>query len=96
MAAVGGRVGLVMAKKRGTIVEGFGVAMDLGVRLAAPIVLFAYLANYLNEHYGLSAGWGFALILFGLVSGVWNVYKLLAKMAARVPKPKPSKRKRIR
>lgn len=88
--------GLVMAKKRGIIGEGFGVAMDLGIRLAAPIVLFAYLGNYLSERYGLSAGWSFVLILFGLVSGVWNVYKLLVKLAAKVPKPKPVKRKRIR
>lgn len=85
-----------MAKKRRTVAEGFGVAMDLGVRLATPIVLCAYLANYLSERYGVSAGWGLLIILFGVLSGIWNVYKLLHKLAAKIPKPKPIKRRRIR
>lgn len=85
-----------MEKKRGILVEGLGVAMDLGIRMAAPLVLCAYLGNYLRERYGLGEGWGLVLILFGLISGMWNVYKLLAKLAAKVPKIKPRKRRRIR
>ncbi|MDK2883115.1 MAG: synthase protein [Bacillota bacterium] len=74
-----------MAKRRGIIAESFSVAVDLGVRMATPIVLCAYLANYLSERYGMGTGWGLLIILFGVLSGIWNVYKLLYKLAAKTP-----------
>lgn len=60
--------------------DSFGVALDLGMRLAVPVLMFAFLGNYLNKRYGLGEGWILALILFGVTSGIWNVYKMLSKM----------------
>jgi ATP synthase protein I len=58
-------------------ISGMGLAADLGLMIALPLVGGAFLGSYLDKKFDTTPRATLSLIFFGLLFSIYSVYKML-------------------
>jgi len=65
---------------KGNVLVALSLVTELGLAVAIPIVLGVVVGNYVDKHLGTRGLAIVAGVLFGVASGGYNAYRLIAKV----------------
>ena len=71
-------------KKKNEIVRSLAMVTQLGISMLAPVVLCAFIGNWLDERYGWSVT--AVLLILGILAGARNTWILLKQIQPPAPK----------
>lgn len=65
---------------KGNVFLALSLVTELGLAVAIPIVLGVVVGDYVDKHLGTGGIAVFLGVLFGVISGIYNAYRLIAKV----------------